>query len=174
MSPQNKPREEVIIGKVGRPHGLRGELRVFTESEQSEALAHISTIILTLPDGSKRTHELRRAKPSQRFWIVSFKGVDDRNLAQELNGAQCSVFRDHLPAISDDEFYYHDVIGLPVKDPEGADLGQVLEIFSNGAHDVLVYGPSRSKTFMVPLISDFVEDIDVDLGYVTIHPMELD
>jgi 16S rRNA processing protein RimM len=174
-SEKGTPTADVIIGKVGRPHGVRGEVRVFTESEESETLAQVRKITLALPEGSRREYAIKHAKAAPRYWVLTLEGINDREAAAALVGAACVVPRSALPQLDDaDEFYYHDLIGLDVVDASGTNLGRVIEIFDNGAHEVLVYSHTHGEPEMVPLIEEFVGSIDLDAGVIQIQPMELD
>ena len=127
------------IGRIGRAHGLRGELSVTLSSDRSERLAPGS--VLTTAD---RELTVRAARPHQQRWLVCFDGVDDRTAAEQLQGA--ALFADALPT-EGDELWVHELIGATVQDPQGLTLGVVEAIEANPASDLLVLDGER----LVPL-----------------------
>jgi 16S rRNA processing protein RimM len=127
------------VGRLGRAHGLRGEISVTLTSDRSERLAPGST--LTTDD---RELVVRAARPHQQRWLVSFDGIDDRTAAERLQGA--SLYAEALPT-EGDELWVHELIGATVRDPAGTTLGVVEAIEANPASDLLVLDGER----LVPL-----------------------
>lgn len=173
-SPRTPAHERrVRIAKVGRAHGVRGELRVFTDDPASETLAHLRQLLLEQPEGTFRTYRIVRARAAQRFWIVTLEGVQGRDAAEALCGARVWVERGWLPPTDDaDEIYACDLVGLAVVDTAGRALGKVVDVFDNGAHDVLVYRTRGRQELMVPFLDAYVPTIDLDAGTVTVEPLE--
>ena len=127
------------VGRIGRAHGLRGEISVTLTSDRSERLAPGST--LTTDD---RELVVRAARPHQQRWLVSFDGIDDRTAAERLQGA--SLYAEAVPT-EGDELWVHELIGATVRDPAGTTLGVVEAIEANPASDLLVLDGER----LVPL-----------------------
>jgi 16S rRNA processing protein RimM len=127
------------IGRVGRAHGLRGELSVALTSDRAERLA--PGAVLTTDD---RELTVRTARPHQQRWLVCFTGIDDRTAAEQLQGA--SLYAEALPT-EGDELWVHELIGATVQDAAGNALGVVEAIEANPASDLLVLDGER----LVPL-----------------------
>ena len=118
------------VGRVGRAHGLRGEVHVVA----------VSNVAARFEPGSELRvggHALvvDRARPAGSGWVVHFTGVDDRNAAEALRGQ--TVFGEASTG-GDDELFAHDVIGADVHDRAGARIGRVDAVQANPAHDLLV------------------------------------
>jgi 16S rRNA processing protein RimM len=118
------------VGRVGRPHGLRGEVVVVPITNRTERFAAGNTL-----DVNGVPRSIETCRPHQDRFLVRFEGVDDRDGAERLRGATLSAAP--LPA-DDDELWAHDVIGAQVVDRAGAVLGHVTAIEANPAHDLLV------------------------------------
>lgn len=127
------------VGRIGRAHGLRGELSVALTSDRSERLAPGATLTT-----GERELVVRSSRPHQQRWLVCFEGVDDRNQAEQLQGA--ALFADALPT-EGDELWVHELIGAMVRDQAGNALGTVEAIEANPASDLLVLDGER----LVPL-----------------------
>ena len=121
----------LVIGRVGRAHGLRGEVSVSFTSDRPER-AQAGAVMYA---GTRRL-VVAGARPHQGRWLVRFDGVDDRSAAQRLQGE--ALEGDPLDVDEDGTLWAHQVIGLPVVDLEGHVLGVVVAVESNPAHDLLV------------------------------------
>jgi len=127
------------VGRIGRAHGLRGELSVALTSDRAERLAPGS--VLGTDD---RELVVQSARPHQQRWLVCFEGVNDRTTAEQLRGA--TLYADALPSATD-ELWVHELIGATVQDGDGTVLGVVEAIEANPASDLLVLDGER----LVPL-----------------------
>jgi len=117
------------IGRVTRPHGLRGEVVVSLVTDRVERVAP-GTVL----DADGRSLHVIASRPHQRNYIVSFEGVVDREGAEALRGVTLRA-----PAIDDpDELWVHRLIGAPVITMNGVDVGVVDSIEANPASDMLV------------------------------------
>ena len=140
------------VGRIGRAHGLRGEISVTLSTDRVERVA---------PGARLRTDDrelvVRSSRPHQQRWLVTFDGVDDRTAAEQLQGA--TLYAEALPA-EGDELWVHELIGATVQDRAGTALGVVEAIEANPASDLLVLDGER----LVPLT--FV--VDHAPGVVTV------
>lgn len=117
------------VGRVARPHGLRGEVVVVLVTDRLERLAPGSVL-----DANGRTLTVTASRSHQRNHIVSFDGVSDRGAAEALQGTTLCA-----PAIDDpEELWVHQLIGAPVITADGADVGVVDAVEANPASDILV------------------------------------
>jgi 16S rRNA processing protein RimM len=128
------------VGRIGRAHGLRGEVHVTLTSDRAERLAPGSALATRA-----RTLVVRTARPHQLRWLVQFDGVDDRSAAEQLQGEK--LYADALPS-EGDELWVHELIGATVRDRDGTPLGTVEAIEANPASDLLVLDGDR----LIPLV----------------------
>jgi len=105
--------------------------------------------------------------------VLTLTGIDDRNSAEELVGAQVSVFRDDLPHPGEGEYFQGDLIGLEAVDEAGGGLGKVEEIWNTGpVPNLVIRGPDRAE-LLVPFADDFVVSVDLRAGRVVLRPPQL-
>jgi 16S rRNA processing protein RimM len=119
------------VGRVGRAHGLRGEVHVVAVTNRPERFAPESRLCV-----GDRELVVDSARASGSGWVVKFAGVDDREAAEALRGM--IVHGDALGAAPEGELWVHEVIGAEVRDRAGARIGQVDAVQANPAHDLLV------------------------------------
>jgi len=119
------------VGRVGRAHGLRGEVHVVAVTNRSERFAPGSRLFV-----GERELVVDSSRPSGSGWVVKFAGVDDRDAAEAL---RTSIVRGDAPGTAPEgELWVHEVIGAEVRDRSGARIGIVDAVQANPAHDLLL------------------------------------
>ncbi|WP_438751427.1 ribosome maturation factor RimM [Pararhizobium sp. O133] len=152
----------VLMGTVGGAQGLRGEVRVKSFAEEPTAIGDYGH--LHAQDG--RSFEVLEVRESKNVVIVRFRGINDRNAAEALNGLELYVERDNLPDddLDEDEFFYADLEGLEALDADGKSYGTVTGVFDFGAGDLLeLKGPGK-RPVLIPFTEWSVLEIDLEAG----------
>lgn len=152
----------VLLARIGAAHGIRGEVRVKPFGDDPLSFADYG--VLTTKDGTAR-FEVERARVQKTVVITKFKGIDDRNAAEALNGTDLYVARDQLPTPDEDEFYHDDLIGLELREASGRSLGRIIAVQDFGAGDLLDVRPARGPSFYVPFTRAFVPTVDLEGGF---------
>jgi 16S rRNA processing protein RimM len=152
----------ILIGRVARAHGLRGELRVELHYVGSDALSQVNELWLAespeQPENPAR-HAIEYARPVPKAYLVKLENVSERNAAEALRGRSVWVARAALSA-DDSEYYLVDLIGAKVLGPEG-ELGTVIEIATHPSVDALVIRTPDGRTLEQPLIDDWIKRVSV-------------
>lgn len=161
----------VCVGVVLAAHGLRGEVKVKTFTEDPASIAAYGE----LADAKGRRFRLTRARAVPGGVVAAMAGVNDRGLAEALRGTRLFVERARLPEAGDDEFYHADLIGMAVQDASGAELGRVVAVHNFGAGDILEIAIGGGKTAMLPFTRAAVPDVDLAGRRLTVAaPLEED
>jgi len=160
---------EVVLGRVGAPHGVQGWLRVFSYTDPPGAIANCGEWNVVRGTEVRRARVLETKRAGQAI-AVRLQGIDTREAAQALTGAEIRVDRAALPALAPGEVYWHDLLGLEAVNREGQPLGRVMGFLEMPAHPVLVLGGERER--LVPLVPERLLAIDLAAGRVTLewHP----
>lgn len=164
---------KVAIAEIGAAHGLKGEVRLRSFTQEPMAVAKYGPLVG--PDG--RAFEIVSARPagtSPHMLVVRFKGVADRNAAEVLTGTRLSVPYDRLPPADDGEFYHTDLVGLTVFSPQGETLGTVVAVQNHGAGDLLEIAPAGGASILVPFTEAAVPEVDIAGGRVVAIPPVFD
>ncbi|MGJ5009261.1 ribosome maturation factor RimM [Bradyrhizobium oligotrophicum] len=156
----------ICVARIGAAHGVRGEVRLWTFTEDPLAVLHFGP--LTTKDGS-RSFEVAKAREAKDHLVAAIKGVTDRNAAERLNGLELYVPRERLPETDDDEYYHADLIGLAAETTSGAPLGRVLAVHNFGAGDIIEIAPPSGSTLMLPFTNAVVPTVDLAGGRVIIE-----
>lgn len=164
----------VLLGEFGRAHGLKGEVRLKSFTEDPKAIAQYSP--LESEDGRRFT--LKGVRPagggSPDLVIARVDGVATREAAEGLNRIRLYAPRERLPGTEgEDEFLLADLIGLNATDKVGAPLGTVVAVPNYGGGDLLEIAPSDGgPTGLLPFTQTFVPVIDITAKRIVIDPPE--
>jgi len=151
------PREPgLVVGKVTKAHGLRGEVTVLVLTEVPERFDPGS--VLTLEDG--RTLTVSGTRPDRGRLLVTFAEVADRTAAEQLGGQYLFVSRDLAPELPEGSFWPHELEGLEIVTESGRSLGEIREVVLGVANDIWVAGAPGAGT-LVPALKDVVVSVDV-------------
>ncbi|HEX2660168.1 MAG TPA: ribosome maturation factor RimM [Polyangia bacterium] len=158
MSHASYDPETLLVGVMGRPHGLRGELSLRAHNRDSADLARVPELILERPNGreERRIEGIRR---SPEGWLVKLAGVDSRTDAEPLTNAAVRVRRARLPAPMPGEFFVQDAVGCEVFAADDRRLGTVAGLMWNGAQDILIV--EGESEILIPALPEFVRSIDL-------------
>jgi len=164
------------VGRIVRAHGVRGEVKVAPELDDPHAFEQLSSVYLG-PDPSRAkpaTVASVRFQPTQRGLLVILKleGIDTREDAEALLKQSVYALDDELEPLAEDEFFLHDLPGLSVVTEDGALLGVVHDILELPAQPVLVVAREGLPEAMIPLVPEFIVDIDFEGGRVVVHLIE--
>jgi 16S rRNA processing protein RimM len=151
----------VIVGKVARPQGLMGELRVqpLTDNPQRFELGKKMTIRSS--DGEEREVTLVKVRPGRGHLVVLFAGCSTRTQAEPLVGGTILVPVEEMPALEEDRYYHHEILNMKVFTAgDGVCLGEVREILETGSNDVYVVRGEGQET-LIPATAEVILEVDV-------------
>jgi 16S rRNA processing protein RimM len=151
-----------MVGEIGRPHGVRGLVRLRAFTEDPSAIAAYSP--LTDDAGARRFAITLKGGD-----IAAIEGVADRDAAQRLTGTKLFVERDRLPPAQEDEFYLVDLIGLAAMTQGGETLGRIRAVEDHGAGAFLVVEGDRAEQ-LLPFTRAVVPVVDIAAGRVVVVP----
>jgi 16S rRNA processing protein RimM len=152
----------VVIGTVGRAHGVRGLVRAVG----SEALLDLRRLWI-----GGREYEVVHVTPERGDALLELRGLTDRDAAEKLRGQPIEALREELPPLEADELYVADLIGCAVFDVAGTHLGAVRATFPGGGHEVLEVAGGKHE-FLLPLVDAIVKEVDVAARRIVCDPPE--
>jgi 16S rRNA processing protein RimM len=156
----------VIVGRIGRPHGIRGEVVVAVRTDEPE--------LRFVPGASLDAERRGTLTVASRRWhsgqlLVAFEGVTDRTAAAELTSTWLSVDTSELPPSEDpDEFRDHELIGLAVRTTNGDAVGVVKDVLHHGQDILVIEAPGAEH--LVPFVKALVPEVDPAAGFLVIDP----
>ena len=157
---------EVVVGRIGKPHGVRGEVTVDVRSDEPERrFAPGSVLLVQPPRGSAYPHAtltVARARWHQSTLLVTFEQMADRTAAEAARGVllRAEIAADETPE-DPDEYYDHQLVGLGAYDVGGAPLGEVTGLVHGGAQDLLTIRTPDGREALVPFVKALVPEVDL-------------
>ena len=164
---------DVVVGRIGKPHGLRGEVTLDLRSDEPERrFAPGARLAVQPPAGSAfahRTLSVVRSRWHQTTLLVTFEELGDRNQAEAARGVLLSTTVDASETPDDpDEFYDHQLIGLLAVDLDGRELGTVTAVAHGGAQDLLTVRTPDGHDGLVPFVKALVPEVDLAAGRIVV------
>jgi 16S rRNA processing protein RimM len=163
---------QLVVGRIGRPHGIRGEVTVEVRTDDPELRFAAGSVIATEPAASGPL-TIEAARWHSGRLLMSIAGVHDRDGAEELRGVLLVVDSADLEEPADpDSFRDYQLIGLAVTTTAGETVGQVADVLHSG-QDLLVIagtGPRSGAEILVPFVASLVPEVDVPAGRLVIDP----
>ena len=156
----------LLVGRVARPHGIRGQVVVNPESDFVEDRFKGGQTLLIGPAGAAKPYGIREVRFHQGRPIVSLSGVETMNDAEMLAGAEIWLPESAVGPLPDGTFYRHDLVGCEVRDMNGAVLGIVTGVEGSLERSYLVV----DEHMMIPLVGGICEAIDVKARRITVNP----
>ena len=146
--------DHITVGRIGRPHGVKGEVTIRSESDDPERFAAGATLFTA--DG--RTMLVASSRPYRDAgFLIRFEGIEDRNTAEALRGTILTAPTSTRRTLDENEFWASDLVGLTAVDPAGRVLGTVVDV-DLGPQDRLVIEGANGAQILVPFVSDLVDD----------------
>ena len=158
--------EHVIVGRVRKAHGVRGEVVVEALTDDPAAVFATGRRLLTESDGELH---IRRSTPFKGGWILRLTEITTRTEAELWRDRYLFMPAAELAPLADDEVYYHDLVGLHVQLPGGEPVGRVEALFEVPQGLVLDVRTERG-TVMIPYRPEVVTSVDVAHGTIVIDP----
>ena len=167
----------LVVGRIGRPHGVRGEVTVEVRTDEPEQRFAVGSVLSTDPAAAKvasvvpATLTIEDVRWHQGRALVLFDGYYDRDLVENLRNVLLCVDSDDVESPADpDEFLDHELVGLSAVSPAGEVLGTVARIDHAPASDLLVVTRPGGGTALVPFVKAIVPTVDTERGLVTVTP----
>jgi 16S rRNA processing protein RimM len=163
----------ILVARIGKPHGLYGEVTVQLHTDEPEHRLDVGTVIdteATTGTGVPRALTVRSTRVHNGVWLVAFEEIPDRTGAESLRGTRLVVdSADVLPAPDEDDVFTEEQLrGLAVVDPAGTVLGEVGGLELGAAQDRLVILLPDGREAQVPFVAALVPEVDLEAGRVVV------
>ena len=162
----------VVLGKLTSPYGVKGWFKVYSYTSPMEGILDYPEWVLE-QRGQRTLRRLAQGRRQGKGLVASLAGVNSKEQAEALAGAQALLPKKALPELGADDYYWYQLQGLRVVTLEGIDLGRVDYLFETGANDVLVVkGDADSvdgKERLLPFLPDeVIRETDLNAGLLTV------
>ncbi|MBQ9827536.1 MAG: 16S rRNA processing protein RimM [Lachnospiraceae bacterium] len=156
------------VGVIVKPHGVRGEAKVYPTSEDPERYRDLKKVLITNGTGEFRT-EVLSSRHQPPYVIIRFEGIDTPEQVDRLRNYDVMVSRDDAIPLEEGQHYVADLIGMKVVTDEGEDLGTLKDILETGANDVYDVVSESGEEILIPGIDQCILAIDEETELITVH-----
>ena len=158
----------LAVGRISRPHGVQGEVRVELLTDHPERFEWLETIYVG--EQNPRLVPIESVRYHQGVVLLKLAGYPTRTEADLLRGELLQVLETDAVPLADGEYYLYRLLGVAVYTEEGKLLGRLSEIIETGANNVFVV-EGEERQYLLPDIRDVIKEIDLENGRMTIYPM---
>ncbi|MCH5278032.1 MAG: 16S rRNA processing protein RimM [Desulfovibrionaceae bacterium] len=163
--------QPVLLGRLARPHSIRGEIRVDYYADSPLLLD--KPLLLRAGEGAARPVRVASWRTWRDQLIIRLEGVTDRGAAEMLRGQELLIDAAHLPETDPDEPYLHDILGLPVLlTATGESVGVLDNVLFPAGQEVWSIRNAEGHEILFPAVPEFVDRIDIEAGQILITPPE--
>jgi 16S rRNA processing protein RimM len=156
----------LIVGKVRRPHGVRGEVVVEISTDFPDSLMPKKVIYV----GEKhKALVVTSLRPHNEGLLLGFEGISTPEQAGRYRNAILSISKSETHTLPEGEFYSYELLGLIVVDEAGNQIGNLSEIIQTGANDVYVVKDNFGKSLLLPAIPEVVLNVNLVNGTIRVH-----
>ena len=155
----------VVVGRVGRAHGIRGDVSVEVRTDEPERRFARGAVL----HGGQRTLTVAATRWHSGRLLLTFDEVPDRTAAEQLRGTllEAEVDADEMPT-DDGEFYDRQLVDLEVRTTDGSVIGQVESVVHHEEQDTLVVRRDGNAEILVPFVTEIVPTVDVAGGFIVV------
>ncbi len=161
-----QPPDYVVVGRIVRPHGVRGDLVV---DFSADLLSLMGEGVKVQLGGEKRPRRISRLRRHGKMHLAAIQGISTRTQAEGFRDQPVLVRLQGMPPLPPNVFYHWQILGLQVETENGERLGRVSEILETGANDVYVIRDDAGSDLLIPAIEDVIRSIDLDRGRIVVR-----
>ncbi len=164
---------DVVIGKILSPHGIGGMVKVYPYSDFLDRVKLLEEVELE-QNAFSRVYPVEKASVHGNYWLIKFRGIDCRDMAEELRGSLIRIPREERLPLPEGSYYHDQLEGLQVFDTSGNLLGTVVEVIPGGGHDQLLIARAdeKDKTNYIPAVKDFIRQVNLSEGIMVVEVPE--
>ncbi|MFH1755236.1 MAG: ribosome maturation factor RimM [Candidatus Latescibacterota bacterium] len=165
--------EEIYLGQLGRPFGIKGELKLVPSQDFWEGVLDSKNLILrTAGEDGVDTNpiHLKHFRRQNKFYVLEAEGIGDRSAADALVGGELFIPADELDVDYPDEVLPFQIVGCSVRSEDGDLLGEITSVLFTPGHDVYEVAGDKGR-FLVPAVPEFVISMDTDERQIVIRPI---
>ncbi len=165
--PNQQPEPRYLaIGRIVRPHGIQGEVRMDIFTDYPERVAELPAVYV---GPNRERYEVKRARLHKERLLLHLDGVDGRDAAEMLRGLLVEVNLEDAVPLEMDEYYEFQLVGLQVETVDGTELGELIEILdTSGANDVYVVHGFYGE-MLLPATEEVIREVDLEAGVMRVH-----
>ena len=162
--------EKIVIGKILRPHGVRGYARVLPETDNPSRFKVLKKVWLRNDGGALRSFDVEHAKILQKFVLLKLSGIETIEQVDEIRNQVVVINRSDCLPLDSDEYYFFVFIGARVVTTSGDTVGIVRDVLRYPASEILAVEKDQQE-ILIPAVAQFIKQVDIESSTITIEPI---
>ncbi len=160
-----------LVGTIVGTFGNKGELKIVPLILPSDYLLETDSIYIEDSDCRKQEFIVLQSRKHKNLYVFYLEGIDNMNVAEGLSGLSVYIPSIEFKELQENEYYYHDLIGMAAYTETGTLLGKIDNILKSG-NDVLVIKDENGKEIMVPFADELVPEVNLKEKTITVNAIE--
>ena len=160
--------KKIYLGKITGVHGIKGWLKIQSFSSPPENILNYPQWIIN-NQGEEDFYSIEQGRKQNNKIVVKLEKIDDRNTAESLINSKIQILRSDLPKLSNENYYWSDLVGLSVLNSEETVIGKIESLIETGANDVMVIITLKDERILIPFVMhEIIKEVNVELSYIKI------
>lgn len=160
-------KEFMSIGQITKPHGVRGEVKVFSLTDSLEEFRELEKVYI---DGVER--KITSCKLQSDRAILKIEGIESMNEAEAYRNKYLKIHRNDAKQLEEDSYYVADLIDCKVFDTDGVELGKVYDVLETGSNDVYWVKGGKEEV-LIPALKEIIVSINIEKSEIVIKPVKV-
>lgn len=160
--------ERFAIGRILKPHGLKGALKAVSYLETDDCAGRLEEVFLGGERSGEHAFRVENLEIRERGFLLKLKGIEDADTARRWTGTEIFADASLLEALPEGEYYWRDLIGLRVHGEDGTFLGKIKAVFPTGSNDVYVCAGGQ-REILLPAVEDVIRKVDTEKGIMVVR-----
>jgi len=162
----------VLIGKIGAPHGIQGELKLFSLSDVPDRFETLKTVWWIGPKAERKRLTVAAYRPGERFHLIRFHELTSRENAARLTNGYLALPRSQRGQLPEGQYFIDDIIGLQVENEAGQFIGRVTNIIQTGSNDIYVVQGEGKAELLLPALKEVILNIVLERRRIIVRVPE--
>ena len=160
--------KKIYLGKITGAHGIKGWLKIQSFSSPPENILNYPQWIIN-NQGEEDFYSIEQGRKQNKKIVVKLENIDDRNTAESLINSKILILRSDLPKLSNENYYWSDLVGLSVLNSEEKVIGKIESLIETGANDVMVIITLKDERILIPFVMhEIIKEVSVEQNYIKI------
>ena len=160
--------KKIYLGKITGAHGIKGWLKIQSFSSPPENILNYPSWIIN-NQGEEDFYSIEQGRKQNNKIVVKLENIDNRNTAESLINSKIQILRSDLPKLSNENYYWSDLVGLSVLNSEEKVIGKIESLIETGANDVMVIITLKDERILIPFVMhEIIKEVSVELNYIKI------
>jgi 16S rRNA processing protein RimM len=167
--PEPSEPEFLIVGRIVRPHGIRGELAMKLITDYPDRLLDIKTLYL---GPQHQPYQIKRIRRHSEGVLIQFAGISDRNQAEHFREMLAYIHIDDAVPLEEGEYYLYQLEGISIVTDTGKALGHLTGLIETGANDVYIVTTPEGGEILLPAIPEVIKEVNISERVMIVHLLE--